>query len=141
MTDHLESVALVMARPTRLLQLFVNLLRNALEAVNDGTGTGTVRVRTHTGEAGSVVIEIGDDGPGIAPEHMQHVFDPFFSTKRSTGGTGVGLTICRRIVNDVGGRLGLASRPGAGTTVTVTLPGHRVEPEPPPGSDGTPTRQ
>jgi two-component system, NtrC family, sensor kinase len=118
----LGAVPLVRVRPARLLQLFVNLLRNAVEAVTSTPHTGAVRVRSHTGEGGTVRFEIADDGPGIDPEHLAHIFEPFYSTKRAHGGSGVGLTICRRLIDDMGGSLRLDSRPGVGTTVHLALP-------------------
>jgi signal transduction histidine kinase len=61
-----------------------------------------------------------DDGPGIAPDRLAHVFEPFFTTKAR--GTGLGLAIARKVVQAHGGRIDIASRPGAGTTVRLALP-------------------
>jgi polar amino acid transport system substrate-binding protein len=69
-----------------------------------------------------VVIEVRDEGVGIPAEHLRHLLDPFFTTKRETGGTGLGLTISDGIVREHGGKLVFISEPGKGTTVSVQLP-------------------
>jgi signal transduction histidine kinase len=65
-------------------------------------------------------VRVTDDGPGIAPEHLPRLFEPFFTTKPD--GMGLGLPLCERLVEAAGGRILAASRPGAGTTLTVRLP-------------------
>jgi len=67
-------------------------------------------------------LTLRDAGSGIAPEHLPHLTDPFFTTKRDQGGTGLGLSISAGIVREHGGTLQFASVPGAGTTVTLRLP-------------------
>jgi two-component system, NtrC family, sensor kinase len=77
----------------------------------------------------AVRIEYSDDGVGIAPEHLPRVFDPFFTTKRGQGGSGLGMHIVYNLVTRMlGGTIDLASRPGAGTQVTVTFPMAAGEP-------------
>jgi len=73
-------------------------------------------------EAGSVLLEVADEGVGIAPEHLSRVTDPFFSTKRDRGGTGLGLSVSAGIAQEHNGRLEFHSQPGRGTTVTLILP-------------------
>lgn len=99
-----------------LEQLLLNLLTNAREAVPRG---GSVRVTARRTD-GALEIAIADDGHGIAPEHLGLVQEPFFTTK--SGGSGLGLSICRTIVWSAGGRIAIDSTPGLGTTVTLVLP-------------------
>ena len=99
----------------QLLQVLHNLVRNGLEAVR---GRGTVRVQAKR-EAGGVAISVSDDGPGIRGEDLSRVFEPYFTTK--DGGTGLGLAVARRIVEEHGGTIDVASAPGEGATFTVRL--------------------
>jgi two-component system sensor histidine kinase AtoS len=108
-----------------LKQALLNLVINAIQAIPE-TGTVTVSTRAD-GEAG-VAIRVIDDGVGVAPENLDKIFDPFFSTKPS--GTGLGLAMVHRIVDAHHGVITVESRPGVGTTVTVRLP--LVQPPPPP---------
>jgi polar amino acid transport system substrate-binding protein len=73
-------------------------------------------------EAGTVIVEVRDEGVGILPEHLPRLTDPFFTTKRDSGGTGLGLAISSEIIRDHGGTISFNSKPGEGATVTVTLP-------------------
>lgn len=102
-----------------LNQVFLNLLKNAVEAIDGGGGTVTLR-GAQKGDA--IVVKIHDDGPGIAPELRDRLFEPFFSTKRAGRGTGLGLSISQRIVQEHGGRIEVESELGQGTTFTVHLP-------------------
>lgn len=109
------------ADPAQMLQVFVNLLLNARQAIEStGRAGGTVRIRT-AAEAGEVRVEIADDGPGIPPELLSRIFDPFFTTKPPGVGTGLGLSLCQGIVEAHGGALRAWSEPG-GATFLVTLP-------------------
>ncbi len=118
--------------PGQIGQALRNLVLNAREALTSG---GTVRVRAEnrtlatppaTGfPAGDyVAIAVSDDGPGIAPDLLPKVFDPYFSTKQrgEQKGMGLGLTICRAVIQKHGGVVSIDSRPGEGTTVTCLLP-------------------
>ena len=69
-----------------------------------------------------LVLEVADQGVGIAPQHLARLCDPFFTTKAAKGGTGLGLAITATLVHDHGGRLTFQSKPGQGTCVCVTLP-------------------
>jgi two-component system NtrC family sensor kinase len=102
----------------QLNQMWMNLLANAAQAV---AGGGEVRVVTRLYD-NTVSISVGDTGPGIAPEHINKIFEPFFTTKPVGEGTGLGLSITYGIVERHGGAINVESRPGAGTTFTVTLP-------------------
>ncbi len=105
---------------TRALnQVFLNLLKNAAEAFEGRRGRVQACART---EGDTIVVEIRDDGPGIAPELQARLFEPFFTTRPAGRGTGLGLSISRRIVCEHGGRIELESAPGSGTCVRVWLP-------------------
>jgi len=73
-------------------------------------------------EAGRVVVDFTDDGPGMSAEQLEHCFDLFFTTKEPGKGTGLGLSVAHHIVEQHGGELTVASPPGAGATFTVSLP-------------------
>ena len=111
------------ADPAQLSQVLWNLMRNAAEALE---GSGRVRLLLH-GDDESVGVDVIDAGPGILPEHLESVFDPFFTTKAT--GTGFGLAIVHRIVEDNGGRISVASTPGAGATFKLSFPRANAHPE------------
>ena len=102
--------------PVQVGQVVWNLLRNAAEAMQ---GKGVVKV-TASGDARSVSIEISDSGVGIAPERLKTIFDPFFTTKEH--GTGFGLAIVHRVIDDNGGTIRVRSQQGVGTAFTVAFP-------------------
>jgi two-component system nitrogen regulation sensor histidine kinase GlnL len=109
----------------RLLQVFLNLIRNGAEAMLAGGGELTVRTRferlsTHCGGRPAGVVEIVDSGPGVPADVRGRLFTPFFTTK--DGGTGLGLPISLRIVEEHGGALEVQSQAGQGTTLRVWLP-------------------
>ena len=106
--------------PGHLNQVFVNLLNNALQAVQERAGA-TIEIHTRH-EGHELVVDIVDNGTGIAPEVLPRVFDPFFTTRGVGGGTGLGLTVARDIVGAHDGHLTLLSQPGVGTTARVRLP-------------------
>ncbi len=109
----------VLVAPSRLVQVFVNLLLNAADAM---AGKGTIRVACHA-EGGKVLLSVTDHGPGVAKENRRKIFDPFFTTKPVGQGTGLGLPVCRSIVESFGGTLELAaSADGDGAKFVVALP-------------------
>jgi len=112
----------VEGEPRALNQVFLNLLKNAAEALEGRRGTIQVTARA---EEGSVLVEILDDGPGISPEIRERLFEPFFTTREAGGGTGLGLSICRRIVREHGGDVEIGSGAAGGTRVSVRLPMRR----------------
>ncbi len=113
----------VRACEPRLAQVFLNLLLNAGHALQEGAGLEpTLTLRLHTNEAGEAVAEVADTGCGISPEHLARLFEPYFTTKPAGEGTGLGLFICRSLVESFGGRISVESQPGRGTTFRVTLP-------------------
>jgi len=107
----------VRIEPERLTRLFYNLLSNAADEMKDG-GKITLRFKK-TGD--ELLVEVQDDGDGIAPELADSLFKPF-ATHGKPNGTGLGLTICRRIAEDHGGRIWATSVPGKGATFAFTLP-------------------
>jgi len=109
---------LVSGNEGELRQVFLVLLINALDAMDN---KGSITVETGT-EAGSAWIRIRDTGPGIAPEVLQRIFHPFFSTKLEKGGTGLGLSIAHRIIANHRGSLTVVSEQGHGAAFTITLP-------------------
>jgi two-component system NtrC family sensor kinase len=104
--------------PTELQQVIVNLINNSLYAIDGG---GLIVIRASV-EGDEVVVSVHDTGSGIAPEDLDRVFQPFFSTKPVGKGTGLGLSVCFGIVRGWGGTIEAGSRPGEGTTMTIRLP-------------------
>ncbi|HEV7733084.1 MAG TPA: HAMP domain-containing sensor histidine kinase [Candidatus Binatia bacterium] len=108
---------------TKVQEIVRNLVDNAVKFVDQGAVTVSAR---RAANPGSVVIEVADTGPGVPPDEMQHVFEPFrqvgASSTRATGGVGLGLTIVKQLVDVLGGSVHLESRLGEGTTFEVTLP-------------------
>jgi PAS domain S-box-containing protein len=112
---------IVTVNRTRIEQILVNLVVNAVDAVGDRDGTITVDV--HPGADGRrVVCEVRDTGCGIAPDNLPRIFQPFFTTKTEDKGTGLGLPVARGIVESYGGSLSATSEVGVGTTFTFDLP-------------------
>src|SRR5216683_638688 len=114
--------SIVEADPDRLQQVLLIVVDNAIKHTSPG-GKVDVRVRRHGQNA---VLEVADTGSGIAPEHLPRIFDRFYradkARAREAGGTGLGLAIAKTLVEAHGGQLHLASTPGLGTQVTVSLP-------------------
>ena len=102
--------------PGQMRQIFINLFKNALEAMPHG-GVLTVSAAVREDQ---LVLALADTGQGIAPEHLKSLFTPFFSTKE--GGTGLGLTICRGLIDQHQGEMEIASEVNRGTTCTIRLP-------------------
>jgi CheY-like chemotaxis protein len=113
----------VLADEARLSQVFVNLIINAAQAIDDGAASEhRIVVRTMVDDGGRAVVEVSDTGKGIPPDIVARIFDPFFTTKAVGAGMGLGLTICHRIIADLGGETLVDSEPGRGTTIRVVLP-------------------
>jgi signal transduction histidine kinase len=104
--------------PPLLRQVFLNLLNNAVQAI-DGKGMIFVTTRHVDGMA---CAEIRDTGPGIPPEYLDRIFNPFFTTKPPGEGTGLGLSVSLRIVVQLGGDIQVRSEPGKGAAFTVRIP-------------------
>jgi len=108
--------------PRVMFQVFVNLVRNALDAVEGNGARGVVKVVVAREETGEVTVRVADNGSGIEPDDLRRVFEPFFTTKEVGKGTGLGLPISARIVERCGGTIRIESEPQRGTTVHVALP-------------------
>lgn len=117
-----EGVTLYLDRQ-RFQEALLNLVINAIQAIGDREGT--IRIATSR-ETDHKVLTISDDGPGIPPDTLQRIFDPFFSTKEVGQGTGLGLYIVYGIIEEHRGTIRAESSPGEGTTFTIRLP---LEPE------------
>ncbi|NOZ86026.1 MAG: response regulator [Deltaproteobacteria bacterium] len=112
------SNATVLGPREELRQTVINLVENSLQAVEEG---GEILVSTRA-ESGRAVLLVQDNGPGIPEENRERVFDLFFTTKEPGKGMGIGLSLCKRIVQDLGGDIDLESSQGAGTKIRVVLP-------------------
>ncbi|MBD0306064.1 MAG: HAMP domain-containing protein [Nitrospiraceae bacterium] len=108
----------IAARPDEIRQVLINVLTNAVQAMN---GKGTLKLVTGTID-GHVSIRIEDTGCGIPSPYLHKVFDPFFTTKKQGEGRGLGLTTARRIVESVGGDISIESKEGQGTAVVILFP-------------------
>ncbi len=109
----------------RLQQVFLNLIKNAIDAM-EAAGHVRLSARRIAGQPGSmpgVEIRVTDDGQGIDPAHLGRIFDPFFTTKEVGKGSGLGLFIVHDIIESHGGSIRAESRPGHGTTFILRLPG------------------
>ncbi|MCG8530872.1 MAG: ATP-binding protein, partial [Desulfovibrionales bacterium] len=111
------NVAKVHGDADQIKQCIINGVKNAFEAMPDG---GTLRVETNLSADNWVIVRIIDTGQGIPDEIREHLFSPFFSTK--SGGTGLGLAMTKKIVEDMGGKVRLRSKPEKGTTLSLYLP-------------------
>jgi signal transduction histidine kinase len=101
-----------------LVQVILNLVLNAADACN---GKGRVSVQARRGGLG-VVLAVHDDGPGVAPELHDRLFEPFVSTKEVGAGTGLGLAVCRGLVEAAGGTIGLDTSARTGARFVIDLP-------------------
>jgi PAS domain S-box-containing protein len=107
--------------PHQLMQVFLNLIVNAEQAIREARDKGTLRIRLGKGE-NSVWVSFHDDGPGIPKESLSSIFDPFYTTKRPGRGTGLGLSICKSVMKEHNGSVEAANAPDGGAVFTVTLP-------------------
>jgi signal transduction histidine kinase len=105
----------------QLQQVILNLIINAIEAMS-GVGDGARELLIGTGKdaSGGVLVAVQDSGPGLNQESLDHLFDAFYTTK--SGGMGMGLSICRSIVDAHGGRIWASRAAGRGATLQFTLP-------------------
>lgn len=117
-----ESVPAILGDEVHIKRILINLLDNAIRHTPRG-GTITIRVSK---EANDILLSISDTGPGIAPEHVPHVFDRFYRVEtardRQSGGTGLGLALVKEIVDAHGGKIEVESEVGKGTVVTIHFP-------------------
>lgn len=133
----------VLGSDGRLSQVFLNLLLNAARAIEEGhPDDNEIRLRTSM-SGDEVRIEVEDTGSGIAPEHLERVFQPFFSTRAPGSGSGLGLSVCHNVVRAHGGRIDVESELGVGSRFVVHLPRaetSRRAPEPAPRPSAPPPR-
>ncbi|OPX36176.1 MAG: two-component sensor histidine kinase [Desulfobacteraceae bacterium 4484_190.3] len=120
-SDHIPRVN---GDPAQLQQVLINLLNNAMDAVlsRHGTEGGEITVGAAKKDKGKIVIWVRDNGIGISPENLKHIFRPFFTTKPPGKGTGLGLSVCYGIIENMGGTIEVESEKGIGTTFIITLP-------------------
>jgi signal transduction histidine kinase len=121
--DESPALPLVVADFNQLVQVFINLVVNAVEAMND-RGKLTIHAAT---ENGWVKVSVSDNGCGIPPENLDRLFTPFFTTKEDVKGVGLGLAVSYGIIERHGGRIEARSEAGKGSTFTIFLPAHREE--------------
>ena len=112
------SVSSIQAKPEEIQQVFLNIISNAVQAME---GKGKLILSSQQNN-GFIVVQIRDTGPGIPPEYISKVFDPFFTTKEQGEGTGLGLNVVHRVVNQYGGNIKIESEPGEGTTFVISFP-------------------
>jgi signal transduction histidine kinase len=117
----LQEQAPLWADPDQIYQVLTALVDNARHAMRTAHGRGTLSIRLHGTHFG-VWLEVADDGPGIAPEHLHRVFTPFFTTKGPDEGRGLGLSVAHGVVREHGGRLWAKNRPEGGTRFVLELP-------------------
>jgi len=103
----------------KLQEVFLNLFNNACSAMEDG---GHLDIRIRPKDINNVLVTVADDGCGIPKEDLERIFEPFFSTRTETGGTGLGLSLTANFLREMGGRITVESEPGKGTTFAVILP-------------------
>jgi two-component system NtrC family sensor kinase len=113
-----KELGLINASKNQLRQVFLNMVANARDAMPNG---GTLSVAT-SGDNDNVYVEITDTGTGIREEHLDKIFDSFFTTKGEVKGVGLGLSVCYGFIEDHGGNIEVKSQVGEGTTFTITLP-------------------
>jgi signal transduction histidine kinase len=122
-TDFEKDLPSIQADSQQLRQVFLNLLTNAADAMPEG-GSLTVRASGGVLESGApaLVIEFSDTGIGVKAEDLPRLWEPFFTTKPEGKGTGLGLPICRRAVEEHQGTIDIESLPEKGTTIRIILP-------------------
>jgi signal transduction histidine kinase len=119
--DLARALPAVLVDRVQMQQVVINLMLNAAEATVAVTGSRhEVTIRSHLDDVGQVVVAVEDSGVGIDPKNVRRVFDPFFSTKAN--GMGMGLSICRSIIEGHGGKLWASANAGPGTTFQFSLP-------------------
>lgn len=117
-TDLAADAPHILVDPDQLRQALLNLIRNAIDAMPEG---GQLTVATKCRDR-KLVISVNDTGCGISEEHLPKLFDPFFSTKHEGQGTGLGLSLCEKVIQKHGGRISVESEVGVGTTFCLHLP-------------------
>jgi signal transduction histidine kinase len=124
---NLEPVPDIWADHNHLQEVLLHVIQNAQHAMVEAHGGGVLTIKTTMVESG-VRIEVADDGPGIPPEHLPRIFNPFFTTKQPGDGRGLGLSVAHSIVTEHGGRMWAENRPDGGALFTIDLPIGEQEP-------------
>ncbi len=124
---HLESVPDIWADRNHLQEVLLHVLQNARHAVREARDSGVLSISVKPTATG-VRIEVKDDGPGIPPEHLPRIFNPFFTTKQPGDGRGLGLSVAHSIVTEHGGRIWAENLPEGGAIFTIDLPNGEPEP-------------
>jgi two-component system NtrC family sensor kinase len=114
----------ICASPSELQQVLLNLINNALDAMEKTGGILQIHARH---EDGHILIEVADNGPGIPKANLARIFDPFFTTKPVGSGTGLGLSICYGIIHKMGGDISVKSAVDAGATFQIRIPAETAE--------------
>lgn len=120
----------IKGEPEKLQQVFLNIILNAVDAIlSAGIADGRISIETRNEKNGNGTISIrcSDNGPGISPNDISNIFDPFYTTKDPGKGTGLGLYVCFMIVEALGGKIEAASTEGQGTDIILHLPLYRHE--------------
>jgi signal transduction histidine kinase len=120
-TQLAEGLPLIQADRVQLRQVVLNLIINAVEAMSgDGEGSRELLISTGRDSLNGVLVSLQDSGPGLDPATLEHLFHSFYATK--SGGMGMGLSICRSIVEQHGGRIWPSPKADPGATIQFTLP-------------------
>jgi C4-dicarboxylate-specific signal transduction histidine kinase len=125
---HLEPVPDIWADHNHLQEVLLHLLQNAQHALRETTSSGVLSISVKPTAAG-VRIEVADDGPGVPPEHLPRIFNPFFTTKQPGDGRGLGLSVAHSIIAEHGGRIWVENRPAGGAVFMIDLPTGEPEPD------------
>jgi two-component system NtrC family sensor kinase len=120
-TDLAPSLSKALVDSHQIQEVFLNIILNAEQAMTEAHGRGKLTVKTEEIKD-FIRISFADDGPGISPEHLDKLFDPFFTTREERGGTGLGLSVCHGILTEHGGRIYARSKLGVGAALFVELP-------------------
>lgn len=129
-TDLNQGIPYIRISPSELQQVILNLINNAIDAMEKTGGTIKIETKVSKLEKNNVVISISDDGPGIPKNNLTRIFDPFFTTKAVGKGTGLGLSICYGIIQKMGGKIDVHSQVGTGSRFRIWIPFQTAEIDP-----------
>jgi two-component system NtrC family sensor kinase len=117
-----DNLPFVRISPSELQQVMLNLINNAIDAMEKTGGTLTIETQKSRIEQNHIAISVEDTGPGIPKENLDRIFNPFFTTKAVGKGTGLGLSICYGLVQKMGGKIEVSSQVGVGTQFRIFIP-------------------